>query len=120
MSAIATTVDRYIALWNETDAERRRALVADTFAEDGTYVDPLASGQGREAIDGIVAAVQQQFAGHRFELTEGPDAHNDRVRFTWTLVGEAGPVAIGVDFATVAPDGRLRDVTGFLEPVAAA
>jgi hypothetical protein len=28
---------------------------------------------------------------------------------------EAWPVARGADFATVAGDGRLRDVTGFLE-----
>jgi hypothetical protein len=37
------------------------------------------------------------------------------VRFAWTLRGDAGPVAGGVDFATVAEDGRLRNVTGFLE-----
>jgi hypothetical protein len=28
------------------------------------------------------------------------------------------PIAIGVDFATVADDGRMRSVTGFLEPAA--
>jgi hypothetical protein len=37
------------------------------------------------------------------------------VRFAWNLIGAGGPVAVGVDFATVAPDGRLRAVTGFLE-----
>ena len=51
------------------------------------------------------------------ELSFGPDAHNDVVRFAWTLRGDAGPVGAGVDFATVAPDGRLRNVTGFLETV---
>jgi hypothetical protein len=30
-------------------------------------------------------------------------------------VGDQGPVAAGVDFATVADDGRLKAVTGFLE-----
>jgi hypothetical protein len=41
------------------------------------------------------------------------------VRFTWQLVAENGDaVATGVDFATVADDGRLRAVTGFLEPAA--
>jgi hypothetical protein len=49
-------------------------------------------------------------------LAAGPDAHHDRVRFTWQLVAESGDaVATGVDFATVADDGRLRAVTGFLE-----
>jgi hypothetical protein len=66
----------------------------------------------------MIAAAQQQFPGHRFELTMGPDAHNDRVRFAWSMVPDAGgvPVAAGVDFAIVADDGRLRSVTGFLEP----
>jgi len=63
-------------------------------------------------------AAQQAYPGHRFELAEGPDAHNDRVRFTWHLHGPDGngPVAVGIDFGTVAGDGRLRTVTGFLEP----
>lgn len=117
---IATVVDDYIAVWNEADPERRRALIARTWTEDGTYVDPLMAGEGVEGIDAMVAAAQAQFPGHRFELTFGPDAHNDVVRFTWTLVAvESGETAaVGVDFATVAPDGRLRAVTGFLEPPA--
>jgi hypothetical protein len=42
------------------------------------------------------------------------------VRFTWSLAAADGgdPVAIGVDFATVADDGRMRAITGFLEPAA--
>ena len=64
----------------------------------------------------MIAAAQEQFPGHRFELVDGPDAHHDRVRFTWQLVAEAGgaPVAVGLDFGTLAPDGRLHSVTGFL------
>jgi hypothetical protein len=53
------------------------------------------------------------------EVTPGPDAHHDRVRFAWTRVGANGgeAVAAGVDFATLGEDGRLRAVTGFLEGV---
>jgi hypothetical protein len=41
------------------------------------------------------------------------------VRFTWSLAPAAGgAIAIGTDFATTADDGRMRDITGFLEPVA--
>ena len=118
MTDITTIVDGYIAAWNETDPDRRRALVADTFADDASYLDPLMSGDGHDGIAAMIAGAQQQFPGHRFELSAGPDAHHDRVRFAWTLVGADGgaPVAAGVDFATVADDGRLRAVTGFLEP----
>lgn len=118
MTEIGTVVDGYIAMWNETGQVRRREIIAGTWSDDATYVDPVMSGEGPDGIDAMVAAAQQQFPGHRFELTQGPDAHHDRVRFAWKLVGEPGgpAVAAGVDFATVAPDGRLRAVTGFLEP----
>jgi hypothetical protein len=118
MTDITAVVAGYIATFNETDPTRRRALVADTFAADATYLDPLMSGDGHEGIDAMIAGAQQQFPGHRFELSAGPDAHHDRVRFAWDLVGpgDGTPVAAGVDFATVADDGRLRAVTGFLEP----
>jgi SnoaL-like domain len=117
MTDITAIVDGYIAAWNETDADRRRDLVADAFADDASYVDPLMTGDGTDGIAAMIGAAQQQFPGHRFELSAGPDAHHDVVRFAWTLVGDGSPVAAGVDFATVAEDGRLRAVTGFLEPV---
>jgi hypothetical protein len=112
---ITSVVDTYIAAWNEADPERRRALVGETWTEDGTYLDPLMAGTGPDEIAAMIGAAQAQFPGHRFELSFGPDAHNDVVRFTWTLAGADGPVARGTDFATVAEDGRLRAVTGFLE-----
>ncbi len=113
------TISGYIDAWNETDGARRRELVASTWSDDGTYLDPLMAGAGHDAIDAMIAGAQQQFPGHRFELSFGPDAHNDQVRFAWRLFGQDGdaPVAGGVDFATVAEDGRLRSVTGFLEAV---
>jgi SnoaL-like domain len=117
---IASVVNGYIAVFNEADTERRRALIAETFTSDATYLDPLMSGDGADGIDAMVAGVHQQFPGHRFELTQGPDAHHDRVRFAWRLVAPGGEQAVGrgVDFATVAGDGRLRAITGFLEPAA--
>jgi hypothetical protein len=40
------------------------------------------------------------------------------MRFTWSLGAAGEPVAVGVDFATTADDGRMRTVTGFLEAAA--
>jgi len=116
MNDITTLIDGYIAAWNETDPERRRELVGQTWADDATYLDPLIAGEGADGIDAMIAGVQQQFPGHRFELAAGPDAHHDRVRFSWHLVADGGgPVATGIDFGTLAEDGRLSAVTGFLE-----
>lgn len=112
-------VDGYIASWNERDPEARLALVAATFADDADYVDPLMSGCGIERIDAIIASAQEQFPGHEFTLANGPDTHNNHIRFSWTLapVGEEA-VAGGTDFARLGDDGRIQSLTGFLDPVA--
>ena len=116
-NALNNLIHRYIDAWNETDAARRQELVADVWTDDGTYLDPLMSGDGHDGIAAMIGAAQQQFPEHRFELSFGPDAHNDVVRFAWRLYGAEGEAAVaaGVDFGTVAEDGRLRSVTGFLE-----
>ncbi|HEX3509709.1 MAG TPA: nuclear transport factor 2 family protein [Solirubrobacteraceae bacterium] len=114
-----TLVHDYIQMWNEPDAERRRALVAETVTEDASYVDPLMAGDGIDGIAGMIAGAQAAYPGHRFELLAGPDAHNGRVRFSWTLVsGDGDRVAVGHDFATLADDGRMSSITGFLDPPA--
>ncbi|HKS90253.1 MAG TPA: nuclear transport factor 2 family protein [Stellaceae bacterium] len=115
MNEFTDLIDRYIAAWNETDGERRRALIARTFTDRASYLDPLMAGDGAAAIDGMIAAVQQRFPGYRFRRKGEVDAHHDRIRFGWELAPEGGLVFVdGTDFATIA-DGRLDVVTGFLD-----
>ena len=120
MGDAATLIDSYIATWNERDPARRRELVAETFAENADYLDPLMKGDGHDGIDAMIAGVQAQYGDYRFELAGGPDAHNDRIRFSWHLIhnGDDASVATGFDFGTLSRDGRLQSVTGFLEMTA--
>jgi hypothetical protein len=115
MSNFTDLVDRYIAIWNETDDERRRDLIARTWTEDSTYLDPMVRGEGRGGIDAMIRGVQAQFPGLLFRRTNEVDAHNDRVRFAWELGPEGGPaLAGGVDFGVIVGD-RLQAITGFLD-----
>jgi SnoaL-like protein len=119
MSDPTTIVRTYIEMWNETDPERRRELVARALTADASYLDPIMAGSGVQEISDMIGAAQEQYPGHRFALVSGPDVHHDRVRFTWSLGSPAGePIAVGVDFARTADDGRMREVTGFLESAA--
>jgi hypothetical protein len=123
--AAATTekvIDRYLAAWNEPDADARRRAVAELWTEDGTYTDPLASVEGHEAIRALIDGARGMFPGHVFRPIGGVDAHHDVVRFGWELVPQGGgeSVVIGFDVAVVADDGRLRTVYGFLDKVPAA
>lgn len=120
MTDHTSLITTYIDSWNETDAGRRRELVARACTDDATYLDPIMSGEGIDGIAAMIAGVQQQYPGHRFELAQGPDAHHDRIRFTWHLVPEKGqtPLATGYDFGVLSADGRLQSVTGFLDVAA--
>jgi hypothetical protein len=114
-SAVAV-VERYFAAWNEQDRARRRALLADAWTEDAVYVDPMFAAAGHAELDDMIAALHQQFPGHRFRKVGAVQAHHDRARWAWELADPAGAAAAaGVDFAVLAPDGRLAQVTGFLD-----
>lgn len=113
----AALVDRYIASWNETDAERRRALIADTFTPDVRYVDPMMRGDGHSGIDALVDGVHAKFPGFRFALSRAVESVDDHVRFSWQLGPAEAPGLIeGTDVARVA-DGRFAAIHGFLDRV---
>jgi len=46
MPNINETIVRYIAAWNERDPKRRRELVAQTWIEEGSYIDAHRQGSG--------------------------------------------------------------------------
>ena len=122
-AAAITTVDTYLAMWNEPDEARRADLIATAWTEDGRYVDPLASVAGHDQISDLIGAVRAQAPGHVFRLLgERVDAHHDVVRFGWELVPAAGgeSVAIGFDVAVAGEDGRIGSVIGFLDKAPAA
>jgi hypothetical protein len=116
MTAVNETVSRYFAAWNETDGERRRRLIAETWAETANYLDPVMRGAGHAEIDAMIRGVQERFPGHRFRQTGAVDAYQDRARFSWELAPEAGEAIVkGTDFAVLAADSRLQAVTGFFD-----
>lgn len=119
MTDAARIVDAYLDIWNEADGGRRRALIAKTWSENARYLDPIMAGEGHDGIDRMIAGAQAQFPGHVFRQTGRADAHNGCLRFSWELVGPDGKDAgvAGTDFGTLAGDGRLAAVTGFLDRV---
>jgi hypothetical protein len=121
MNAFDDLARRYIASWNETDPERRRAAVDELYAEDARYVDPLAVAEGRTAIVETIGAVQAQFPGFRFRLAGPVDSHHDQARFTWELGPDSAEAPIvGFDVAVIDNQGRLQTILGFLDKVPTA
>lgn len=112
-----SAVARYFEAWNAREPEARTKAVAAAWAVGGGYTDPLADVVGHEGIAAVIAAAHEQFPGFVFRLTAGVEGHHDTARFSWELVSEAdgsAPVA-GSDVITLAGDGRIRSVYGFLD-----
>ena len=72
----------------------------------------------------LLAGVQARFPGFVLKRTSKVDAHGGPsgsvqgryLRFTWSLGPADGPSVVeGVDFCTLAPDGRLASVVGFID-----
>jgi hypothetical protein len=118
-TSATTAVQAYLAAWNAAD-HARRAAVAAACTPDVRYVDPLADVAGHDGLAQLIAGVQQQFPGMEFRAVGEIDAHHDVCRFRWGL-GPAGaePLVIGFDVATLAADGRIATVQGFLDKVPA-
>jgi hypothetical protein len=126
--------DRYRALWNEPDADRRRRMVAELWTEGGRHllqppqeIRRIAAqpGIGLAAIlearghDEIVARVTSAYdhwvgsEGLSFRGRGDAEQLGDVVTFGWEAVGKDGkPIAGGLHVLVVAADGRIeRDYT---------
>ncbi|HKO27880.1 MAG TPA: nuclear transport factor 2 family protein [Solirubrobacteraceae bacterium] len=113
-------VTRYLETFNETDGDRRRALLGGLYAPDCTYTDPHVDLQGPEQIDAFIEQTHERFRGVTFTLGGPIDAHHNQARFQWHAgPADAPDTYVGFD-VIVAEDGRIRSVYGFMDAAPAA
>ncbi len=122
MSTYATAAERYFAAWNAEGDEAIAKAVSDAFTEDATYTDPLADVAGHEGLAAAIAGAQAQFPGFEFRMKGSVDGNHNIARFSWDLVSKAdgSSPAGGSDVITLADDGRINTVSGFLDRVPGA
>ncbi|MGW6058681.1 nuclear transport factor 2 family protein [Streptomyces sp. NPDC055189] len=121
-AAYETAVARYFEAWNVEGADNIDKAVAAAWTEDGSYTDPLADVSGHASLAAVIKGAHEQFPGFEFRQLGTVDGHHDIARFGWELVSPAdgsAPVA-GFDVITLADDGRIRTVHGFLDRVPTA
>jgi hypothetical protein len=129
--------DRYVELWNEPDPDRRRAIIAELWTEDGAHilqppaeVREIASrpgigltarleARGHAALEARATSAYEEFiAPGEFSFQRQDDAERlaDVVKFRWQMVSTSGEVAgAGLEFLVLAPDGRIRSDYQFIE-----
>ena len=126
--------EKYLALWNEPDADRRRRTIAELWTEDGRHIlqppeeireiaarpgltmTAILEARGYEEIEARATSVYEHWVGSEGLSFRGRDEAarlGDVVKFHWEAVGKDGETfAVGLDFLVLTADGRIeRDYT---------
>ncbi len=113
---LEASVDAYVAAWNEPDPVARAQLLAGSVTEDFEFTGPTGTFRGRDAVEGLIVALQTRMAGAtvaRLGPVEGGT-------FRWAIVSAEGSTVLeGVDRAEAAPDGRLSRISVAADPPSA-
>jgi hypothetical protein len=130
----AGLAEKYLALWNEPDAERRRRMIAELWTEDGRHIlqppqeirdlaaqpglglTAILEARGYEEIEARAASAYDHWVGSEglsFRGRDDADRLGDVVKFHWEAVAKDGGVfAVGLSFLVLTADGRIeRDYT---------
>jgi hypothetical protein len=106
-------LERYVALWNEGDAGRRRQLIAQLWEEDGVQFTPQHEYRGYRALEERVTQAYEEFVhknGFVFKLSNTPQAHHQALTLSWEMVPAGGGevAAVGTVFLLLGDAGRIR------------
>jgi SnoaL-like protein len=113
---IDETIASYAAAWNESNEAPRRQLLEKAWATNGTYTDPTAHVEGREALVQHIAGFLESMPGARIVATSHTDSHHGALRFSWRLIQPDGTAIEGMDFGELDGDGRIKRIVGFFGP----
>jgi len=125
MDSPTELADRYVAVWNETDPERRRAGIAQLWIPEGEHFVRTLRAQGYEELERRVTGSHEKNvrdAGFRFRRAGAVQALHDSLMFHWEMVpADADRVAaLGLQFLRLAPDGRIAVDYQFILPTPSA
>jgi hypothetical protein len=104
--------DRYVAVWNETDAGRRRSQIAALWDADGWHYVDVREAHGYAALEQRITGSHNKNVrdgGHRFRAVKDARALHDIVTFHWEMLPAADDrvVARGSAILRVDAGGRI-------------
>src|SRR5713101_7089135 len=94
-------------VFDERDRDRRRAAIAELWASDGLFVDPMGRFTGHEALDGAIQALHEQTVSYRFAAVGAPVTHARGGLLRWTYGPEGDESRVTGQDAAVVADGRI-------------
>ena len=130
-------VERYVQMWNEPDAEQRRAAIRELWTDDCAHIlqapqdirdraatvgfyFPTLQTHGHEALEARVARAYEEFVApgqYMFRSVGEAVRVGDAVKFRWEMVAADGVASVGagLEFVLLDPHGRIRTDYQFIE-----
>ena len=104
---------RYVAIWNETDADYRQREIESLFSPDIVHFTQSLEARGHTEMERRIISSHERWVrdgGYRFELLGAADGHHDVVRLHWQMIqaADSPAVSVGSDVLILAPDGRIK------------
>jgi hypothetical protein len=137
MTDATELADRYVAMWNEPDPDRRTAAIAALWTEDAVHLlqapeevreiaarpgiglDTWLQARGHAALQVRATSAYERFiAGGDFTFRRRDDVERvaDAVKFRWEMVSASGEVAgVGLEVLIVDGAGRIQRDYQFIE-----
>jgi uncharacterized protein len=115
-------ISRYVAMWHEGDAQRRREIALSLWAEDAENITRQFSIRGLAEILPRVDRAHEQWVaskGCMFRPSGNTDTHHNLFKFFWEMLPRSGGpvIARGLDIFVLREDGRIRALYQFSEPL---
>jgi hypothetical protein len=112
-------VDRYVALWNEPDAEVRRRTIEGLWAPDGANYTQSMQAVGYDALDVRVTSAYEAYVGsgrYTFRSHLPPVGRHGVVKVIWEMatVPEEEIASIGIEFLVLDDQGRIASDHQFI------
>ena len=120
MVDIQGLAERYVAVWNETNAEKRRTAIAELFAPEAVHYVRTLEARAYAALETRITGSHEKNVrdgGYLFRPADGAQSLRDVVTFRWEMVpGAGGDVeASGFEFLVLDGDGRILSDYQFIE-----
>jgi uncharacterized protein YndB with AHSA1/START domain len=112
-AGVGDRIDRFFAVWTETDATRRRAELAAIATEDLAFRDPYSCTVGIDDLVAHVGAAQIHMPGVRLERQGDARQCQGTVVVGWVAkTADGSERGRGENVFDLAPDGRIARATG--------
>jgi hypothetical protein len=104
--------DRYAAVWNETDPERRRRAIAELWTPNGRHYVNTREACGYAALEQRITGSYEKNVrdgGRRFRAAQDARALRDAVTFHWEMLPADSDevIATGLEFLILDREGHI-------------